>query len=289
MFSTLHAVRDLRHGQRSLRQPVLFLAASAALLLVIGQYTDIDLWLADIYFDPAKGLFPWDQSWFGRTFMHIWVKNILVWSGFLLVAAAVLDLVRPLPRLGELGRARLRLLALAATVAPWLVRSLKARSAMHCPWGIDRYDGSHPFLRLLDAMPAGWQAGHCFPAGHASAGMWLAALAVLWLPHSPRKALLAYAGGAGVGMLLGWVQQMRGQHFLTHTLWTAWLTTAVLVVLLALFSRHLLSSAPAAPALDERAVCQHLAPAAQPVATPPLTGASGRPSDAQARIPSRTL
>jgi len=78
--------------------------------------------------------------------------------------------------------------------------------------------------------------------------MWLAALAVLWLPHSPRKALLAYAGGASVGLLLGWVQQMRGQHFLTHTLWTAWLTSAVLVALLAVFARHLLPAAPASRA-----------------------------------------
>ena len=289
MFATPHAASGLHQNRESLRQPLLFLAVSAAVLLVIGQYTDIDLWLADMHFDPQKGLFPWDQTWFGRIFMHIWVKNVLIWSGFLLVAATVLDFVRPLQRLSEVGRARLRLLALAATLAPALVRSLKARSAMHCPWGIDRYDGSHPFLRLLDAVPADWQAGHCFPAGHASAGMWLAAAAVLWLPHSPRKALLAYAGGTGVGMLLGWVQQMRGQHFLTHTLWTAWLTTAVLVVLLAIFARHLLPSTPAARTPDERAAGQHLAPAEQAVAIPALTGASGRPSAAQARIPSRTL
>lgn len=248
MFSTLHVTCGPRQHLASLRKPLLFLALSAALLLVIGQYTDIDLWLADLHFDRERGLFPWDQTWFGRTFMHIWVKNVLIWSGFLLVAAALFDLVRPWPRLGEAGRARLRLLALAATFAPMLVRGLKARSAMHCPWGIERYDGSHPFLRILDAVPADWHAGQCFPAGHASAGMWLAALAVLWLPHSPRKALLAYAGGSSVGLLLGWVQQMRGQHFLTHTLWTAWLTSAVLVALLAVFARHLLPAAPAAAA-----------------------------------------
>lgn len=39
---------------------------------------------------------------------------------------------------------------------------------MHCPWGVDLYGGSNPYLRLLDAVPDGWQAGHCLPAGHAS-------------------------------------------------------------------------------------------------------------------------
>ena len=253
MSATLPATRGPQQHVRILLKLLLYLAAAATVLLVIGQYTDIDLWLADIHFDPARGLFPWDQSWFGRVFMHIWVKNVLIWLGFLLVATTLLDFVRPLRALGAAGRARLRVLALAATLAPWLIRSLKAQSAMHCPWGIDRYDGAAPFLRLLDAVPAGWHAGHCFPAGHASAGMWLAALAVLWLPHSPRKALLAYAGGTGVGLLLGWVQQMRGQHFLTHTLWTAWLTSAVVLLLLAVFARHLLPSAPAVPVREESA------------------------------------
>jgi membrane-associated PAP2 superfamily phosphatase len=33
---------------------------------------------------------------------------------------------------------------------------------------------------------------------------------------------------------------MRGQHFLTHTLWTTWISAALLLLLIALFSRQLL-------------------------------------------------
>ena len=41
---------------------------------------------------------------------------------------------------------------------------------------------------------------------------------------------------------------MRGQHFLSHTLWTAWLSSALIVALFALFARPLglASSSPAA-------------------------------------------
>ena len=102
---------------------------------------------------------------------------------------------------------------------------------------IDRYGGSEPLLRVLDWVPPGWHAGHCFPAGHASAGMWLAALAVFWLPHHPRRALAVFLGGSGVGLLLGWVQQMRGAHFLTHTLSTAWITSAVVLALIVVVPR----------------------------------------------------
>lgn len=105
MFSSLHATCGPQPHLASLRKPLLFLALSAALLLVIGQYTDIDLWLADIPFDQAKDPFPRDQTWFGHTFTHIWVKNVLSWSGFLLVAAAVLDFV-PSAAGTERGQAR---------------------------------------------------------------------------------------------------------------------------------------------------------------------------------------
>ena len=70
-------------------------------------------------------------------------------------------------------------------------------------------------------------------------------LAVLWLPNNPRRAALVFLAGIGAGFTLGWVQQMRGQHFLTHTLWTAWLSSAVIVALIAAFSRQLKATSAA--------------------------------------------
>lgn len=219
------------------------LLAAAVAIAALGQYTDLDLWLADLYYDPVRQFFPWDRSWFGRDFMHGYLKNVIVWSGFLLIAAALADLVRPWRRLSPLRRLQLRFLALAATAEPLLVRTLKESSNLHCPVAIDRYGGSEPLLRLLDAVPAGWHPGHCFPAGHASAGMWLSALAILWLPRQPRRALAAFAGGLAIGLTMGWVQQMRGMHFLSHTLATAWVSSALLLAMLALFRKPLLAAA----------------------------------------------
>ena len=219
------------------------LSCTALFIVLTGQYTDLDLYLADLYYDPVRQLFPWDRSWFGRDFMHGYLKNVIVWSGFLLIAAALADLARPWRRLSPLRRLQLRFLALAATLEPLLVRSLKQASNLHCPFAIDRYGGSEPLLRLLDAVPAGWHPGHCFPAGHASAGMWLSALAILWLPRQPRRALAAFAGGLAIGLTMGWVQQMRGMHFLSHTLATAWISSALLLAMLALFRKPLQAAA----------------------------------------------
>lgn len=214
------------------------LIISAVVIVVLAQYTDLDTILADYYFDTQRQVFPWDKTWFARNFMHGWVKNVLVWSGFALMGAMIIDAIRPLS-MDAVRRARLRVLGLAAFCEPLVVRTLKSHSNLHCPWGIDRYGGDWPLLRLLDAIPDGWQAGRCFPAGHASAAMWLSALAVLWLPHNPRRASVVFLGGMGVGLFLGWVQQMRGQHFLSHTLATAWISSALIVGLIAVFSRQL--------------------------------------------------
>jgi membrane-associated PAP2 superfamily phosphatase len=50
-----------------------------------------------------------------------------------------------------------------------------------------------------------------------------------------------------VGTALGLVQVLRGAHFLSHVLWSAWTAWAIAVALLALFRWHGLRTA-AAPA-----------------------------------------
>ena len=209
----------------------------ASLVLVIGQYTDLDLMLTDLYFDAGQKVFPWRRSWFATDFMHGTVKNVIYWIGFAILGVALLDLARPVRRMTALLRMQLRIVVLTLLIAPLTVSALKQTSNMHCPWSIDIYGGSEPLLRVLDWVPQGWHAGHCFPAGHASTGMWLAALAVFWLPHKPRRALIVFLGGIGAGLILGWVQQMRGAHFLTHTLATAWITSAVLLALIVVVPR----------------------------------------------------
>jgi membrane-associated PAP2 superfamily phosphatase len=41
--------------------------------------------------------------------------------------------------------------------------------------------------------------------------------------------------GLGFGFLLGWVQQMRGAHFLFHTLWSMWISSLIILVMLQIF------------------------------------------------------
>lgn len=111
---------------------------------------------------------------------------------------------------------------------------VKHASTAHCPWDLQRFGGSEPYYRLLDQVPAWVVTGKCLPGGHASSALSLIGLAVFWLPHKPRVALMAMGLLALPGLALGWMQQLRGAHFLSHSLWSVWIACLVLIALLEL-------------------------------------------------------
>ncbi len=222
------------------RRAMLMLAVSAVLMLLLGQYTDIDLLIEDYYYDEQLKAFPWLDSWFAKDLMHGYVKNVIIKSGYLVLLVVAWDFIRPWNMVTPFVRSRLRFVAAASLLVPTIVRGVKQFSVLHCPWTVDRYGGTEPFLRLLDHVPEGMKIGHCFPAGHATVGLWLAALCVFWLPHKPRVAAVVFSAGLSVGLVLGWVQQMRGAHFLFHTLWAAWLASLVILLMLA-FAHNILN------------------------------------------------
>ncbi len=213
------------------------LVLSAAAILWLGQCTDIDMILARGLYDQAGRRFPWRHHWFAEGFNHGTLKVMLVMLAIGVVAAALGDVVRPRRARPIWSRVRLRVVALSALLVPLIVTVLKRLSASHCPWDLQQFGGAEQYVRLLETAIAGAPAGHCMPGGHASSAMWLVSVAVFWLPHRPRMAALVAAIMLAFGGGVGWVQQMRGAHFLTHTLWTMWIACAVVSVLYAAMLR----------------------------------------------------
>jgi membrane-associated PAP2 superfamily phosphatase len=218
-------------GQRATVRILLWLLLAALAIFWLGRFTDVDLMLADRVFDQAAHGFPWRNAWLADTFSHGILKMFLTGAAVLTIIAAVVDLVRPRASFGL--RLRLQIVALSAILVPLATSMLKKASDSHCPWDLQRYGGNQPYVRLFEALPHGALPGHCLPGGHASTALWLLALAVFWLPHAPRKALAVAVAAAAFGFALGWLQQLRGAHFLTHTLWSVWVATAVVLVVIA--------------------------------------------------------
>lgn len=220
----------------ALRRAAWLLAGAAAVILAMGMGS-VDLFLADLMFDFHVHEFPWEHAWLTERFGHGILKTALTLLGAVPLAACAWDeLARRRQAGGGLPawwRLRVRLLSLCVVLIPLVTSMLKRASRSHCPWELERYGGYQPYYRLLEHMPRWVEAGHCLPGGHASSALWLVGLAVFWLPHDPRKAADVALAALGFGAVVGWMQQMRGAHFLTHTLWSMWIACALLAALLA--------------------------------------------------------
>ena len=218
---------------RALRRLTALLAAGALVILWLGRYTDLDLVLADAVFDAQRRVFPWRDAWLTVTFNHVMLKQLLTVLAVGVVVYALVDAWRPRAALGALGRLQLRIVALSAVLVPVVTSTLKHLSASHCPWDLLRYGGEQPYVRLFGAFPADTLPGQCLPAGHASSALWLVALAVCWLPERPSRARAVALLAIGAGATVGYLQQLRGAHFMTHTLWSIWIACTIVVALIA--------------------------------------------------------
>lgn len=217
----------------------LLLCCALLLLVWLQQCTGLDIAIEDWYFDPVSQNFPWKNSWFAKDLMHGYLKYALTILGVAIIAFCLIDIVKPIKKISTSLRVKLRFVALSAITIPTLIAYFKSLSSAHCPWDVAQYGGHYPHTLLFESLPASFKAGHCFPAGHASTGLWLAAFCIFWLPHAPRKALFVFLFGLTVGFVLGWVQQMRGAHFLSHTLWSMWIASAIIFGQLMLFQNKL--------------------------------------------------
>jgi membrane-associated PAP2 superfamily phosphatase len=200
-----------------LARPPLAWTLLSLLLLLAWDATGLDLALAHLAGTPTG--FPWRDNGLLVHVMHEGARSL---SWLLLVAlfAAIRWPVGVLRRLRMRDRAQLAFTVLAGVLVVSLV---KQASTTSCPWDLKAFGGvahyvSHWAWGVRDGGPGG-----CFPAGHASAGFAYVAGWFVLRRVSPAAARVWLACALTVGLLLGLAQQQRGAHYMSHTLWTAWL------------------------------------------------------------------
>ena len=129
-----------------------------------------------------------------------------------------------LRQLAKTERVQLALTVLASVLAVSLVKNTSHTS---CPWDLQAFGGTARYVSHWAWGATDGGPGRCFPAGHASAafayvGGWFALRR-----RAPRAAWLWLAVALASGFVLGLAQQWRGAHYMSHTLWSAWLCGAV--------------------------------------------------------------
>lgn len=133
----------------------------------------------------------------------------------------------PLPVIGAMPRAQRLGWWLMSLLCALAISLLKHQSRVSCPWNFAEFGGSAHELAHLSL--AAWRGGgdggpgHCFPAGHVSNAFALVGGTFALRTVSMRASRLWLASVCGIGFVLGVTQLLRGAHFPSHSLWTAWI------------------------------------------------------------------
>jgi len=176
--------------------------------------------------------FAWRNAWITRGLLHDGGR----WLSAVVLVGVVLGALRPrgggpsrLARWWAVG-----VLLLGLTVVPLLKRG----SLTSCAWDLTEFGGQAAYVPHWQFGVWDGGPGHCFPSGHAVAAFAYFALYFLWRPVHPARARAWLIGTLSVGLLFGTAQVLRGAHFASHVLWSAWICWTLAAAADAVFSRR---------------------------------------------------
>ncbi len=193
-------------------------AGTLLAVAIAWDLSGLDLRLAQFMGSPHG--FTLRHQWWLRTLLHEGGRT-LAWF---IVCGLCLAVTWPKGPLRRLPFERRLQLALTGLLAAGTVALLKASNHTSCPWDLEAFGG----IARYQSHWSGWTlsdggSGHCFPAGHASAGFGFLGGWFALRRHLPRLATFWFVGAIALGLTFGVAQQLRGAHFMSHTLWTAWI------------------------------------------------------------------
>jgi membrane-associated PAP2 superfamily phosphatase len=211
----------------------------ALLTLLAWDASGLDLALMHWWGGP--GGFPWREHWLTRGVLHDGGR----WFAHAMLLVLAINVWRPLPFARALPR-RERTAWLLATVSAALVVGLvKRHSLTSCPWSLVDFGGAAHYVSHWQWGALDGGEGHCFPSGHASAAFALLTGGYALAGVAPRAARRWTLGVLAAGTLFGLAQWMRGAHYVSHTLWAAWLCWAAAALAFGVLRRVRRAPAPA--------------------------------------------
>ncbi len=206
-----------------------------ALLMGLGgiaawELAGLDVPMARLSFNAASQSFEWRNHWLLTTVLHSIFRNVIIFGALYVLTVSVLPQVwrKKMPLLGGLPRAANAMFFVMLMTPAALVSALKSQSVPFCPWdeaGLGGFAPAYHWWQPLFENMTG-KFGRCWPAGHASAGFSLLAVYFFARHFAPKLAVKALVFALSMGLVMGLAQQVRGAHFMSHTLWTAWLAWA---------------------------------------------------------------
>ena len=192
----------------------------ALALTIAWDLSGFDLILAHVFGNDHG--FAWREHWLQTAVFHNGAK-VVAW---LLALTLVLAVWWPVGSLRRIPKTRRVQLAATTVIATVLVSVIKMGSHTSCPWDLQEFGGMAHYVSHWSWGSLDGGHGRCFPAGHASAGFAFVGGYFAFRTTDRKVALRWLFGALAAGLVLGLAQQVRGAHFMSHTLWTAWVCWA---------------------------------------------------------------
>jgi len=188
--------------------------------VIWSRYTELDWQVTRLYYDTTAGGFPLrNQSLWSSA--HGFTRNLSTVLWVLLLAYTIRQ--ARVQRNADRVKACAFIL-LASTVALAVNGILKTYSVHSCPWSLTAFGGTADYFRLLDPVPLNAGSGGCLPSGHAAVGFMWWPVVYACARWRPSLTTLAFIGVVAFGGFCGYLQIVRGAHFISHVLMAAAVT-----------------------------------------------------------------
>ncbi len=203
---------------RFIYNQIIFLVISFCLLfffLPVGG--KIDMYLIQPWID-ATGHFPYRDHWVLKKINHGIIKDIIIviYTVIFITWCASFKVEKLKAKRWYLGY-----LFWVSIIAAGAIGIIKSHSAHACPWN----------MTVPTTTGFEWdfsaKKGHCFPGGHAATGFMIMTGFFVFRLSNKKLAYICLFAGIILGLVMGWGQMMRGAHFFSHNIWTAWVIWCV--------------------------------------------------------------
>ena len=200
------------------KKQCVLLCLGAVLLWLVFDYTNIDIFVSTVFFDAKTSSWPYYNTFLTGKLGYLWIKSLLVLYGVLL---SILLACSFKSNSFKVQRKWIVFLLLSMIIVPAEISMLKHTFYKPRPEQVFEFGGNMPHVKLGEFL---WNqpSASNWPGGHASGGAALVSLYFAGRQISDNWGKTGLFCGILLSQLMGFVQVARGQHFLSHNLWTLW-------------------------------------------------------------------
>ena len=189
------------------------------ILISFIAVTELDKLVANIWYQLEGGQWQLKHYWLTQTWLHDGGHDLAVILFILVLLSYVISV---LTRYLSTYRHVLAYLSMSIPLSTLTVSAIKRLTEVDCPWSVIEFGGDRPYQFWLHSLWSPLEgADHCFPAGHASSAYMFFGVYFVSKQLFPQHARNVLYGIIVLGVIFGVAQQLRGAHFISHDLTSA--------------------------------------------------------------------